>query len=91
MSLLLSIFVGIAVTFGLEFIFVSNKKFKNTFWDHPVTIYGYKIHHSTYGLLFIALGLIFSGLRIFLIGLGLGVIIAHTISDKRFVFVEKRT
>jgi hypothetical protein len=63
-------------------------------WDHPKLIFGYHIHDSVLGLLLILIGIImwflniYSHLNLFLVGFGLGIIIAHTIAGG-FVFIEK--
>jgi hypothetical protein len=60
-------------------------------WENPITYYGYHVHHSVYGLLSMCFGLFFikkPRLFYFLMGLGVGIIIAHTINDGRFVFID---
>lgn len=80
--------IGLFFTGLFEFIVYFN--FKNV-WDNPQTYFGYHIHHSVVGLISIIIGLFFiNRLRVayFLVGLGLGIIILHTITDGRLVFIE---
>lgn len=93
MSFLIGIVVGIGVTMLFEYILTSNPHLKKNYWDNPKGIFGYHVHHSSYGLLVLVVGSILlvlqSGPFLFCFGLGLGIIIMHTITDKRLVFVEK--
>jgi len=47
----------------------------------------FHLHHSLYGLLFIACS--FLTHLPFLSGIGLGVIFKHTVTEKRFVFIDR--
>lgn len=49
-------------------------------------LFGWRLHHSLYGILFIAIG--FSVRNMSLIGIGIGVLIQHTITDG-FRFISK--
>ncbi|PIT97749.1 MAG: hypothetical protein COT71_04440 [Candidatus Andersenbacteria bacterium CG10_big_fil_rev_8_21_14_0_10_54_11] len=61
-------------------------------WDNPLTFRSIHVHHSIIGIFFIAAGtvriILHSPGNLFLIGLGLGVIVVHTLNDG-FVFIEK--
>ncbi len=63
------------------------------YWNNPKTYFGYHLHHSLFGLLSGVLGAILYQKRkstgLFLIGLGIGIIILHTITDGRLIFLEK--
>ena len=56
--------------------------------------FGYHIHHSMYGLVCIAIGIILSlqdrlASSLFLFAAGIGIIIMHTVFDGRVIFIEK--
>ncbi len=51
------------------------------------SVFGLRIHHTVYGLLFIMLG--FFAYTFFLFGFGLGIIFWHTTRLKKLVFVER--
>lgn len=94
-SLIIGLLIGI-IPFGLiEVIGRSIPVLKENFYDNPKQlIFGYHIHHSVLGLLSITWGIysVFQKLNkpFFWIGLGLGMIIIHTIADGRLVFIEKQ-
>lgn len=86
--------VGLCATILFEFILKSNKHLRIRFYKHHLVICGLHIHHSTYGLVFIAIGIILYLKNniadpLFYISLGIGIITQHTLSAKRLVFVEK--
>jgi len=60
---------------------------KNKYWDKPTRIFGYHVHHSVFGLLGIMVGILI--VRWYVVGLGVGIIVIHTIGDGRLVFIEK--
>lgn len=80
LNLLLGLLLGLIITYLLQ-----KRKFlkKNT-----LIISGYHIHHSVLGVLLILIGLILST-NYFLIGIGIGIIIAHTIANKELLFINK--
>lgn len=91
----ISVLFGIILTYLFELILKSNKTFKYRYYNHHKIIWGYHVHHSTYGLVFMLVGVVLflygnenSALDAFLFGLG--IIIQHTNSDGRFVFIEKQ-
>jgi hypothetical protein len=47
----------------------------------------FHLHHSLYGLLFIVCSF-FTG-SLLLSGIGLGVIFEHTVTEKKFVFIDR--
>jgi len=85
-----TIIVGFSVGFIIFYLFdlisFRIKLLKKRFWDNPITFFGYHIHHSFYGLIIALIGL-FS--YPFLVGFGLGMIISHTITDRKLIFIEK--
>ncbi len=92
----LNIIIGIAATWIFEFILKTNRKLRERYYKRHEILFGYHVHHSTIGLLFLAasvilflLGEISSFLMIS--GIGIGIIIMHTISSHRFVFIEKES
>lgn len=92
MDLVLGIGIGIIVTYILEQILQRNKALRNEFWEHHRPILGYHIHHSTLGIPFIIVGLMNpfnNGLGLLIVGVGIGIIVMHTITSKEFTFIEK--
>lgn len=81
--LLLGLLLGLIITYAFQEIKILLRILK----QHTLIISGYHIHHSVLGVILILIALIF--IRPFLIGLGLGIIIAHTISNKEFLLIEK--
>ena len=59
---------------------------KNIFNKEALMIYGYKLHHSLYGVLFLVLAYV--NRNVFLAGFGLGIITQHTLTDG-FRFIQK--
>jgi hypothetical protein len=53
-----------------------------------VTFNGYHFHHSMYGAILIPIGFIISNPII--IGLGIGIIIEHTVLEEKYIFIEKQ-
>lgn len=91
--LLLGILIGIIATILLEVILQKNKRLRKEFWDNHKSFFGYHVHHSCYGLLFIIIGF-FSLWHPFmnsflLFGIGLGIIATHTYTAKHFVFINR--
>jgi len=91
---LLSILFGIIITYLFELILKSNKNLRHKYYKHHKIFWGYHIHHSTYGLLFILIGIILfiygKNSALDFVMCGFGIIIQHTNSDGRFVFIEKQ-
>jgi len=85
-NIIIGLLIGFVISFLFDLISFRIKPLKKRFWDNPVTFFGYHIHHSFYGLIITLFGLISFP---FLIGFGIGMIISHTVSDKRLVFIEK--
>lgn len=48
---------------------------------------GFRLHHSVSGIFLIIIGIIFN--LPFITGIGIGVIISHTIRTKELMFIEK--
>jgi uncharacterized membrane protein len=93
-TILIGVISGIAATLLFEFILKTNKKLRNRYYRHHEILFGYHVHHSTYGLIFIAAGIIFLSNKdisdaLFYISFGIGIIIQHTLSSQKFVFIEK--
>ena len=92
---LLMILVGIAITWVFELVLKNNKKLRTRYYRHHEILFGYHVHHSMYGVFLIILSIVFLlqhniSAAIISIGLALGIIIMHTISDGKFVFIEKQ-
>lgn len=93
-TFLTATFVGVLLTLIFEFVLKTNKKLRDRYYRRHEILFGYHVHHSTIGLLLIVLGVLLflsdePGVALKIIGIGMGVIIMHTISSGRFVFVEK--
>lgn len=87
--------LGLLATVLFEAVLKSNKKWRHNYYQHHKLFWGYHIHHSSYGLISIAASLILffineRSMDAFFLAFGLGIIIQHTISDGRFVFIEKQ-
>lgn len=76
--------------FGIIFAFIyetiGGSIAKNIFNTTALVVYGYKLHHSLYGILF--LSIYFINRKSFYLGFGLGIIFQHTITDG-FRFMQK--
>ncbi len=86
---------GIFVTWLFELVLKTNKNLREKYYTRNNIIFGYHIHHSTYGLLVFILSIILFILgkiilALSVVGFAIGIIIMHTISDRRFVFIEKQ-
>lgn len=90
--IVIGLLLGLILTLIFEKISLSNKELKKL-WDNPKTIKGFHIHHSVPGLIIFLFGtylfLINIEKGLFLIGFGIGIIIVHTITDGRFIFIER--
>jgi hypothetical protein len=83
----LGFIIGFLTFYLLETVAFRIQRMKQRFWDNPPLIHGYHVHHSFYGLVISFIGIF--GFPI-LFGFGLGMIAAHTLIDKRLVFIEKQ-
>ena len=85
---------GLLASHLLELSLKKNKFFNRNFFRRHTIIFGYHIHHSTYGLGALVIGttLLARGIitsAIFFIAMGVGIIMMHTIFDGRLIFIEK--
>jgi hypothetical protein len=92
---LLWVVVGILGTWIFEFILKRNRRLRDRYYNRHEIILGYHIHHSIYGLLFLLAGIVLAftsqrDVAPVYAAVGIGIIIMHTISSKRFVFIEKK-
>lgn len=92
---LMGLMFGLIITLIFETVLKRNKKLRHRYYMHHEVLWGYHVHHSTYGLFFILLGIVlyFTGdTQAFLFSVlsGVGVIAEHTFSDGRFIFWEKQ-
>jgi len=92
---LIGLLFGMVITRLFEFILKTNKNLRNKYYKHHKIFWGCHIHHSTYGILFIVISIILFLINqktsaLFWLALGIGIIIIHTISDRRFIFIEKQ-
>lgn len=92
----LSLASGIAATWLFETILKTNQGFRRKYYKNHNIVFGLHFHHSTYGIFFsvvsmllLLLGLV--DLSLFFVGFAIGIIVVHTISERRFVFIEKRS
>ena len=83
---------GLIEVIGWNIPFFREKFYGNPS-EIPTLILGYHVHHSFLGLISIGWGIysLFtkSDNQFFWIGLGIGIIIAHTVADGKLVFIEK--
>jgi len=93
---LFGLLFGIALTWLFELTLQTNKKWRKRYYKNHAIIWGYHIHHSSYGVLSLLVSIIFSlipemPIALFIASFGLGIIIMHTISDPRhrIVFIER--
>lgn len=86
MTIILGFIVGFLIFFLVDKVGPHITVLRKRFWDNPPSFFGYHIHHSFYGLLIFLVGFIRFP---FLIGFGLGMIVSHTVSDKKLLFIEK--
>lgn len=86
---------GMIATWLFEIVLKTNKKLRNRYYKQHAIIFGYHMHHSSYGLLaFIISAILFftneNSSAVFWLSLGVGIIAVHTISSGKFVFVEEQ-
>jgi hypothetical protein len=84
---------GILLTWLFELILKTNKKLKQKYYTHHQIFLGHHVHHSIYGLIFILVSIILffnhqPESAVFCTGTGFGIILQHTVSDRRFVFID---
>jgi len=89
------VFDGVAVTILFEFVLKTNKKLRERYYSRQEIILGYHTHHSVYGLISAVAGIVlfFVGQKntgLFFLAFGIGIVIQHTLSAGRFVFIEKQ-
>ncbi len=84
---------GLIITRIFEISLLRIKFLKKHFYDDHKSFFGYRFHHSCYGAALIILGLtqndITTKYSLPFFGFGLGIILMHTLTDKRFIFIEK--
>ncbi|EKE13772.1 MAG: hypothetical protein ACD_12C00827G0002 [uncultured bacterium] len=88
MSIILGFIFGYIVSEAYERIGLNfTKKMGIT----GLIVFGYRLHHSLYGLIIIIIGLLFNNLTnpLLLISIGLGNIIQHYFSGDGLVFITK--
>ena len=94
-TLLISIIIGLIITWIFEYILKTNIKLHNRYYKQKNVIMGYHVHHSNYGLAlfvasFITYRLNYPSAALPLFGMGIGIILMHTISERKFVFIDKQ-
>lgn len=84
--------LGILERIGWNIPYLKSKFYGNP-TEIPTLVFGYHFHHSLLGLLSIGWGTssLFNKSRnpYFWLGLGMGIIAAHTVDDGRLIFIEK--
>jgi len=95
LTFIISIFCGLVITHIFESILKTNKKMRKRYYRHHEILFGYHAHHSVYGLVLFAFSILLFVLgegssALIMSGTGIGIILMHTISEGRFVFVEKQ-
>ncbi len=92
---ILGLLSGLIITWLFELVLKTNKKLRKIYYQPHKIFFGYHIHHSTYSFLPFAWSIILflqnqKLSALFAIGFAVGIIAMHTISDRRFVFIEKQ-
>ena len=95
MASLIGLLFGIVATLIFESFIKANKKLKNKYYRRHNILFGYHAHHSVYGLVLGVLGIVLDltddkPIAYFFLAAGIGIILVHTISERRFVFIEKK-
>jgi len=85
-KIILGLIAGIIFTILYELIYKIIKK-RRKGKELLLIVKGYHVHHSNIGLIPIVIDIFLR--TYYLLGFGIGIIIWHTISEKRFVFVDK--
>lgn len=93
---LISVVSGLSVTFLFETILKTNRRFRQKYYKNNNIVFGLHFHHSIYGIFFVIISILLLlinkiDLSLASVGFGIGIIIIHTISERRFVFIERRT
>lgn len=86
---------GLIITWLFELVLKTNKKLREKYYQPHKIFFGYHIHHSTYSFLPLIWSIVlFSQNKklpaLFVLGTAVGIVVMHTISDRRFVFIEKQ-
>ena len=86
---------GLIITRLFELVLKTNKKLRERYYTRHNIFWGYHIHHSCFSFPVIILSIILFWQNqkisaLFTIGLAVGIIVMHTISDGRFVFINKQ-
>lgn len=89
----LAFLIALVGTSIFEYMIQHNGYLRDRLWENHLVIMGYHFHHSMYGLL----SLMVATYRWFLdkphaaffLGVGIGIILMHTITEKAFVFMER--
>ncbi|MDO8486266.1 MAG: hypothetical protein Q7S77_01025 [Candidatus Staskawiczbacteria bacterium] len=86
---------GLVITWLFELVLKTNKKLREKYYTRHNIFFGYHIHHSTYSFLPLIWSVILflqnqKSPALFAVWFAVGIIIMHTISDRRFVFIEKQ-
>jgi hypothetical protein len=93
--LLFGLLSGILLTWVFELVLKTDKKLRERYYRQHEVLFGYHVHHSTYGLAVLLVAIILflnhqESQSVFWAAVGMGIILEHTISDGRFVFIEKQ-
>ena len=91
---LFGLLAGILITWLFELILKTNKKLRQRYYKQQEVFWGYHVHHSTYGLIFLLVGIILffnyqEAQALFFMGIATGIVLQHTVSEGRFVFIER--
>ena len=94
-TLVTDFLLGIVATLLFEQVLKRNKKLRDRYYRHHEILFGYHVHHSLYGLFSVIASIILFALghsmpAVFWFMFGIGIIFEHTISDGRFIFIEKQ-
>jgi len=95
-TFLISLISGLLATLLFETILKTNHRFRQKYYKNNNIVFGLHFHHSIYGVFCIVISMLLFliseiNLSLIFIAFGIGIILMHTISERRFIFVERRT
>ena len=84
----LTILLGL-IAGGISAYIYENLPFSKLFGVKKLVVFGYKLHHSLYGIFLIILAFLFKEQSTFLISAGIGIIVEHYLTGGGFDFITK--
>ncbi len=86
---------GLIATWLFELVLKTNKNLRKKYYTRHNVVFGYHIHHSCFSFPVIILAIILflqnqKLSALFAVGFTVGIVVMHTISDRKFVFIDKQ-